>query len=182
MKNDPSKRLIEHIGDQYVSLAADSVEAFTAVRQTKTRGRVKLWTATAACALLSVLVMIVLLSGVLNQTDSPVIPNDPFTPGAQPEDPSADTPGDAPDDPDKPDDPDQPDQPDGVKVGEQQVVGDGHDLHRRDQHHDQHHHQQTLAAEFKAGQSVADHTAGQQGEDGGDAAELDGVQQILEGI
>ncbi len=96
MKNDQSKRLIEHIGDQYVSLAADPVEAFTAIRETKTRGRLKLWTATAACALLSILITVVMLSGVLDQADSPAIPDDPSTPGSQPEEPDqpgADEPG-----------------------------------------------------------------------------------------
>ena len=106
MKNDQPKRLIEHIGDQYVSLAADPVEAFTAIQERKARGRVKLWTASAACFLFSVLVAVVLLSGVLNQTDSPAIPDDPTPPADQPgaDQPGANEPGTEEPGTDEPDD------------------------------------------------------------------------------
>ena len=112
MKIDETKRLIEHIGDQYLTLAADPVDAFEAIRERKARGRTRLWTVTATAAAVVIFTIVFLLSGVMNGiTNPPIVPPDnTITPGGQPDD---GTPGNRPGDSETPpaDDPDHPDEP-----------------------------------------------------------------------
>ncbi|MBR2621869.1 MAG: hypothetical protein IKC97_05775, partial [Clostridia bacterium] len=102
--SNQARQLIENISDQYVLLAADPAQAFTAVAQKKKKNRTKIFAIAAAAAAMYIIITVSLIIGALTPPDDPVAPPDDG-PGAQdrPEQPGE--PDAGPEDPNPPDEP-----------------------------------------------------------------------------
>ncbi len=98
MKTDRAQRLIGKIGDQYVSLASDAVEAFSLEEERKKRGRGKLRLIAAAAAAMYIIITVSLIIGALTPPDDPVAPPDDG-PGTQDQPEQPGEPDDGPEDP-----------------------------------------------------------------------------------
>ena len=104
MKTDRAQRLIGKIGDQYVSLASDAVEAFSLEEERRKRGRGKLRLIAAAAAAVYIILTVSLIIGALTPPDDPVAPPDDG-PGTQEQPEQPGEPVDGPEDPNPPDEP-----------------------------------------------------------------------------
>ena len=104
MKTDRAQRLIGKIGDQYVSLASDAVEAFSLEEERRKRGRGKLRLIAAAAAAVYIILTVSLIIGALTPPNDPVAPPDDG-PGAQEQPEQPGEPVDGPEDPNPPDEP-----------------------------------------------------------------------------
>ena len=104
MKTDRAQRLIGKIGDQYVSLASDAVEAFSLEEERRKRGRGKLRLIAAAAAAVYIILTVSLIIGALTPPDDPVAPPDDG-PGAQEQPEQPGEPDAGPEDPNPPDEP-----------------------------------------------------------------------------
>ncbi|MBR2621820.1 MAG: hypothetical protein IKC97_05530 [Clostridia bacterium] len=85
MKTDRAQRLIGKIGDQYVSLASDAVEAFSLEEERRKRGRVKIRLIAAAAAAMYIIITVAIIISTLTSSEQPVTPpvDDPTNPGTQ---------------------------------------------------------------------------------------------------
>ncbi|MBR5616233.1 MAG: hypothetical protein IKW66_05370, partial [Clostridia bacterium] len=82
MKTDRAQRLVGRIGDQYVSMASDAVEAFAQEEARRKSGRAKLRLIAAAAAAMYIIITVSLIIGALTPPDTPEAPPDDG-PGAQ---------------------------------------------------------------------------------------------------
>ncbi|MBE6659865.1 MAG: hypothetical protein E7605_00480 [Ruminococcaceae bacterium] len=91
MKTDRAQRLIGKIGDQYVSLASDAVEAFSLEEERRKRGRGKLRLIAAAAAAVYIVLSVCLFLGLFSSPEPPEPSIPPDTPPSS-EDPDKNPP------------------------------------------------------------------------------------------
>ena len=85
MKTDRAQRLVGRIGDQYVSMASDAVEAFAQEEARRKSGRAKLRLIAAAAAAMYIIITVAIILSTLPPSEQPVTPpvDDPADPGTQ---------------------------------------------------------------------------------------------------